>query len=112
MFKFQTAPPFIPLAVAGYHYGVYTCESCKGFFKRTVQNKKTFVCHRQADCEINILNRKKCPACRFSKCINVGMKLEGESECVQGRWERKVETLCVCVCVCVCVCLCVCTCVG
>ena len=62
----------------GYHYGVFTCESCKGFFKRTVQNKKTFMCHKQNDCEINVFNRKKCPACRFAKCISVGMRLEGQ----------------------------------
>ncbi|XP_076454503.1 steroidogenic factor 1-like [Babylonia areolata] len=62
--------------ISGYHYGVFTCESCKGFFKRTVQNKKTFTCHKQGDCIVGIQNRKKCPACRFTKCINVGMKLE------------------------------------
>ncbi|PVD22406.1 hypothetical protein C0Q70_18218 [Pomacea canaliculata] len=62
--------------LSGYHYGVFTCESCKGFFKRTVQNKKSFVCHKQSDCEINAYNRKKCPACRFNKCLIVGMKLE------------------------------------
>lgn len=30
--------------VSGYHYGLLTCESCKGFFKRTVQNKKAYTC--------------------------------------------------------------------
>ncbi|XP_053380899.1 estrogen receptor-like [Mercenaria mercenaria] len=62
--------------VSGFHYGIYTCESCKGFFKRTVQNKKTFVCPRNGECEIVLENRKKCPACRFAKCLVMGMKLE------------------------------------
>ena len=63
--------------VSGYHYGTFTCESCKGFFKRTVQNKKSFICHRKGDCEINLANRKKCPACRFKQCLLAGMRLEG-----------------------------------
>ena len=76
----------------GYHYGIFSCESCKGFFKRTVQNKKVFVCHLQSDCEIDIVNRKKCPACRFKKCLNCGMKLEG-LYCTregggEGMWEK------------------------
>ena len=62
---------------AGYHYGVQTCESCKGFFKRTVQNKKTHTCHRGGTCEIHIHSRKKCAACRFQNCCAVGMKIEG-----------------------------------
>lgn len=67
----------ICLLATGFHYGVQTCESCKGFFKRTVQNKKEFKCARNNDCEIHISNRKKCPACRFNKCCEVGMRVEG-----------------------------------
>uniref|UniRef100_A0A2C9K6M5 Uncharacterized protein n=1 Tax=Biomphalaria glabrata TaxID=6526 RepID=A0A2C9K6M5_BIOGL len=62
--------------VSGYHYGIFTCESCKGFFKRTVQNKKNFVCPKASDCTVNSFNRKKCPACRFKRCLLMGMKLE------------------------------------
>jgi nuclear receptor subfamily 5 group A protein 3 len=64
--------------ISGFHYGIFSCESCKGFFKRTVQNRKNYVCLRGASCHVAIATRKKCPACRFDKCLRVGMKLEGE----------------------------------
>jgi len=63
--------------VTGYHYGTFSCESCKGFFKRTVQNNKTFVCRHRDSCVIGLANRKKCPACRFARCREAGMRLEG-----------------------------------
>ncbi|KAH8033328.1 hypothetical protein MRX96_013664 [Rhipicephalus microplus] len=66
--------------VSGYHYGLLTCESCKGFFKRTVQNKKVYTCVADRSCHIDKSQRKRCPFCRFQKCLDVGMKLEGESE--------------------------------
>lgn len=65
--------------VSGYHYGLLTCESCKGFFKRTVQNKKVYTCVADRNCHIDKSQRKRCPYCRFQKCLEVGMKLEGES---------------------------------
>lgn len=65
--------------VSGYHYGLLTCESCKGFFKRTVQNKKVYTCVAERSCHIDKTQRKRCPYCRFQKCLEVGMKLEGES---------------------------------
>ena len=63
--------------VSGYHYGLLTCESCKGFFKRTVQNKKVYTCVGERTCQIDKSQRKRCPFCRFQKCLEVGMKLEG-----------------------------------
>merc|ERR1719244_1046844 len=62
--------------VSGYHYGLLTCESCKGFFKRTVQNKKVYTCVADRSCVIDKAQRKRCPYCRFQKCLDVGMKLE------------------------------------
>uniref|UniRef100_A0AAY5EMC2 Nuclear receptor subfamily 5 group A member 2 n=1 Tax=Electrophorus electricus TaxID=8005 RepID=A0AAY5EMC2_ELEEL len=62
--------------VSGYHYGLLTCESCKGFFKRTVQNNKRYTCIENQSCQIDKTQRKRCPFCRFQKCLNVGMKLE------------------------------------
>ena len=64
--------------VSGYHYGLLTCESCKGFFKRTVQNKKVYSCVAERECQIDKTQRKRCPYCRFQKCLEVGMKLEGK----------------------------------
>lgn len=66
--------------VSGYHYGLLTCESCKGFFKRTVQNKKVYNCVAERCCVIDKTQRKRCPYCRFQKCLDVGMKLEGKQE--------------------------------
>uniref|UniRef100_A0A8R1HT82 Uncharacterized protein n=1 Tax=Caenorhabditis japonica TaxID=281687 RepID=A0A8R1HT82_CAEJA len=62
--------------VSGYHYGLLTCESCKGFFKRTVQNKKQYQCSAEANCHVDRTCRKRCPSCRFQKCLTMGMKME------------------------------------
>ena len=67
--------------ISGFHYGTFSCESCKGFFKRTVQNKKIFTCHSSdGECNITSFNRKRCPACRFSKCIKAGMRVDAIRE--------------------------------
>ncbi|KAF1748445.1 hypothetical protein GCK72_024912 [Caenorhabditis remanei] len=62
--------------VSGYHYGLLTCESCKGFFKRTVQNKKQYQCSADSNCHVDRTCRKRCPSCRFQKCLTMGMKME------------------------------------
>ncbi|XP_070706247.1 steroidogenic factor 1-like [Pempheris klunzingeri] len=62
--------------VSGYHYGLLTCESCKGFFKRTVQNNKKYMCAERQQCRMDKTQRRRCPFCRFQKCLHVGMRLE------------------------------------
>uniref|UniRef100_A0A4W3GMH0 Nuclear receptor domain-containing protein n=1 Tax=Callorhinchus milii TaxID=7868 RepID=A0A4W3GMH0_CALMI len=47
-----------------------------GFFKRTVQNNKRYTCVDTQSCRIDKLQRKRCPFCRFQKCLSVGMRLE------------------------------------
>ncbi|XP_072347054.1 nuclear receptor subfamily 5 group A member 2-like isoform X2 [Scyliorhinus torazame] len=74
--SFEELCPICGDKVSGYHYGLLTCESCKGFFKRTVQNNKRYTCVENQSCQIDKTQRKRCPYCRFQKCLTVGMKLE------------------------------------
>ncbi|XP_024256361.1 steroid hormone receptor ERR2 isoform X2 [Oncorhynchus tshawytscha] len=66
---------------SGYHYGVASCEACKAFFKRTIQGEKKgnieYSCPATNECEITKRRRKSCQACRFMKCLKVGMLKEG-----------------------------------
>uniref|UniRef100_A0A8C4R5C4 Uncharacterized protein n=1 Tax=Eptatretus burgeri TaxID=7764 RepID=A0A8C4R5C4_EPTBU len=62
---------------SGYHYGVASCEACKAFFKRTIQGNIEYSCPAASDCEITKRRRKSCQACRFMKCLKVGMLKEG-----------------------------------
>uniref|UniRef100_A0A5S6Q9U1 Nuclear receptor domain-containing protein n=1 Tax=Trichuris muris TaxID=70415 RepID=A0A5S6Q9U1_TRIMR len=58
---------------SGYHYGVLSCEGCKGFFRRTVQRGLEYTCHRKGACDVNRLTRNRCQSCRFKKCLQLGM---------------------------------------
>ncbi|XP_075993583.1 nuclear receptor subfamily 4 group A member 2-like [Genypterus blacodes] len=58
------------------HYGVRTCEGCKGFFKRTVQKKAKYVCLASKSCPVDKRRRNRCQYCRFQKCLTVGMVKE------------------------------------
>jgi nuclear receptor subfamily 6 group A len=51
---------------------------CKGFFKRTVQNRRIYTCIAEGTCEITKAQRNRCQYCRFKKCIGQGMVLQGK----------------------------------
>ncbi|KAJ8011663.1 hypothetical protein DPEC_G00060590 [Dallia pectoralis] len=58
---------------SGIHYGVITCEGCKGFFRRSQQNNAMYSCSRQRNCLIDRTNRNRCQHCRLQKCLTLGM---------------------------------------
>ncbi|KAM6963267.1 RAR-related orphan receptor C a [Aplochiton taeniatus] len=58
---------------SGIHYGVITCEGCKGFFRRSQQNNAMYSCSRQRNCLIDRTNRNRCQHCRLQKCLALGM---------------------------------------
>lgn len=65
---------------SGKHYGVYSCEGCKGFFKRTVRKDLTYACRENRNCIIDKRQRNRCQYCRYQKCLSCGMKREAVQE--------------------------------
>ncbi|XP_030225742.1 nuclear receptor subfamily 4 group A member 3 isoform X1 [Gadus morhua] len=71
------------------HYGVRTCEGCKGFFKRTVQKNAKYVCLASKNCPVDKRRRNRCQYCRFQKCLSVGMVKEVvRTDSLKGRRGR------------------------
>ncbi|KAI5743292.1 hypothetical protein M8J77_016478 [Diaphorina citri] len=71
------------------HYGVRTCEGCKGFFKRTVQKGSKYVCLADKACPVDKRRRNRCQFCRFQKCLQVGMVKEVvRTDSLKGRRGR------------------------
>ncbi|KAF6017378.1 Hr46 [Bugula neritina] len=61
---------------SGVHYGVITCEGCKGFFRRSQSNASNYLCQKDGKCQIDRLNRNRCQYCRLQKCLALGMSKE------------------------------------
>ncbi|CAG7827979.1 unnamed protein product [Allacma fusca] len=80
---------------SGKHYGVFSCEGCKGFFKRTVRKDLSYACREDKNCVIDKRHRNRCQYCRYQKCLAMGMKREAvqeERQRTRERSESEVES--------------------
>ncbi|XGW18137.1 hypothetical protein V3C99_002615, partial [Haemonchus contortus] len=65
----------------GYHFNAPSCSACAAFFRRTVTLGRHFLCAHQGNCKVHFEMRVICRACRYAKCIQMGM----ERQAVQPR---------------------------
>ncbi|KAH7703019.1 zinc finger protein [Aphelenchoides avenae] len=57
-----------------YHYDVASCNGCRTFFRRTIMLGKAYTCMSGGRCPQQLY--RNCRACRFDRCILIGMSLD------------------------------------
>lgn len=77
---------------SGLHYGCYTCEACKNFFRRYLLRSGGFVCKKNNNCVISNRSRGNCSGCRLKKCLDVGMSKE-KSKIGRYTHAQRTETI-------------------
>ncbi|TRY76897.1 hypothetical protein TCAL_09585 [Tigriopus californicus] len=63
---------------SGKHYGIFACDGCAGFFKRSIRRNRQYVCKAKSEgaCVVDKTHRNQCRACRLQRCVSVGMNRE------------------------------------
>uniref|UniRef100_A0A0N5BXV5 Nuclear receptor domain-containing protein n=1 Tax=Strongyloides papillosus TaxID=174720 RepID=A0A0N5BXV5_STREA len=64
-----------------FHYDVPSCNGCKTFFRRCILSGKQYKCRFEENCLIT--EGSRCKACRFNKCIQVGMNPNGMTKYIR-----------------------------
>lgn len=70
------------------YYLFFSCEGCKGFFKRTVRKDLSYACREDKQCLVDKRQRNRCQYCRYQKCLSMGMKREA----VQVRYKFLISS--------------------
>jgi len=66
-----------PMEKKRFHYGGYSCYSCRAFFRRRVQmTSGNKLCSIGGACQIEEWKRKNCIPCRYTACLLAGMRPE------------------------------------
>ena len=65
---------------SGKHYGIFACDGCAGFFKRSIRRGREYPCKSRdsggGQCLVDKTHRNQCRGCRLQRCIAVGMNKE------------------------------------
>ena len=63
---------------SGKHYGIFACDGCAGFFKRSIRRGREYGCKsgEGESCVIDKTHRNQCRGCRLRRCLQVGMNRE------------------------------------
>ncbi|CAO2597636.1 Nuclear receptor subfamily 6 group A member 1 [Lemmus lemmus] len=77
----------------GLHYGIISCEGCKGFFKRSICNKRVYRCSRDKNCVMSRKQRNRCQYCRLLKCLQMGMNRKDAREKAKKNILEQIETV-------------------